>query len=127
MEMMKSVDYYFAKYGGMYDYDEEIKELIADNSMTIKPNEDVLPDCMEQKVVLHWFMHTLPNKSWKEDVFRTSIAVDNKECEFDFTLPTDSEFCVTYSGRGVRYTDLSDWFVVPFKDAKRVEGGWWNR
>ena len=119
MKMMKSVDYYFAKYGDIYDYDEEIKELLTDSSFTIQANLDVLPECMGAKVYMHWFMHTLPFKKWKEDVFRTSITVDKKKCEFEFILPTDSEFC--------RHNNLSDWFVVPFKGAKKVEGGWWNK
>ena len=115
---IKNIDSYFDEYGEIYDFDEEYKNIIADNSSTIVANLDVLPQYMGQKVVMHWFSHTLPFKRYR-DLFRTSITVDNKECEFDFTLPTDSEFC--------RHNNLSDWFVVPFKDAKRVQLSYLNK
>ena len=68
---------------------------------------------------MHWFMHTLPF-AWSDDTdfagFRTSITVDGKKCDFDFVLPTDKEFC--------KNKNLTDWFVVPFKGATGVTGGY---
>ena len=50
---------------------------------------------------------------------QNSITVDKKKCEFEFILPTDSEFC--------RHNNLSDWFVVPFKGVTGVVGGYYKK